>query len=56
VSNVRFLGAPSGYEFISLVHAVMLVGGHASSLTDENRRRVAAVDTPLSLQVFTTPT
>jgi thiol-disulfide isomerase/thioredoxin len=56
LSNIRFLGAPSGYEFISLVHAVMLVGGHPSALSEENRRRVAAVGAPLSMQVFTTPT
>jgi alkyl hydroperoxide reductase subunit AhpF len=55
-SRIRFLGAPSGYEFISLVQAVLLVGGHGSHLTDENRRRLAAVDTPMTLQVFTTPT
>jgi alkyl hydroperoxide reductase subunit AhpF len=55
-SRIRFLGAPSGYEFISLVQAVLLVGGHGSRLTDENRRRLAAVDTPMTLQVFTTPT
>jgi len=55
-SRIRFLGAPSGYEFISLVQAVLLVGGRGSHLTDENRRRLAAVDTPVTLQVFTTPT
>jgi alkyl hydroperoxide reductase subunit AhpF len=55
-SRIRFLGAPSGYEFISLVQAVLLVGGRASGLTDDNRRRLAAVDKPIAMQVFTTPT
>src|SRR2546421_1051363 len=55
-SRIRFLGAPAGYEFISLVQAVLLVGGRGSSLTEENRRRLAAVDKPLTMQVFTTPT
>ena len=55
-SRIRFLGAPSGYEFISLVQAIRLVGGAGSSLTDDNRRRIAAVDTPVTMQVFTTPT
>ena len=55
-SRIRFIGAPSGYEFISLVQAVLLVGGRASSLTDEQRQRLAAVDTPVRMQVFTTPT
>jgi alkyl hydroperoxide reductase subunit AhpF len=55
-SRIRFLGAPAGYEFISLVQAVLLVGGVGSSLTDENRARLAAVDKPVTMQVFTTPT
>jgi alkyl hydroperoxide reductase subunit AhpF len=55
-SRIRFLGAPSGYEFVSLVQAVLLVGGRASSLTGENRQKLAAVDKPMTLQVFTTPT
>lgn len=55
-SRIRFLGAPSGYEFMSLVQAVLLVGGGESDLTEENRRRLAAVDRPLTLRVFTTPT
>ena len=55
-SRIRFLGAPSGYELASLVHAVMLVGGRPSSLSEENRARVEAVDTPVTLRVFTTPT
>jgi alkyl hydroperoxide reductase subunit AhpF len=55
-SRIRFLGTPSGYEFISLVHAIRLVGGAGSTLTDDNRRRIAAVDKPVTMQVFTTPT
>jgi alkyl hydroperoxide reductase subunit AhpF len=55
-SRIRFVGAPSGYEFISLVQAVLLVGGRGSNLTDEQRQRLAAVDRPVALQVFTTPT
>jgi alkyl hydroperoxide reductase subunit AhpF len=56
-SRIRFWGTPAGYEFISLVHAVLLVGGgRESTLTDESRAALAAVDRPLALQVFTTPT
>lgn len=55
-SRIRFLGAPSGYEFSSLVHAVLLVGGRASSLGPQSLERLAAVDKPLTIQVFTTPT
>ena len=55
-SRIRFLGAPAGYEFISLVQAVLLVGGRPSSLTAEQRQRLAGVATPVTMQVFTTPT
>jgi glutaredoxin-like protein len=55
-SNMRFLGTPSGYEFISLIHAVRLAGGAASHLSEEGRARVATVDRPMTLRVFTTPT
>jgi alkyl hydroperoxide reductase subunit AhpF len=55
-SRIRFLGAPSGYEFISLVQAVLLVGGRSTSLTPENLARIATVDKPMTMKVFTTPT
>ncbi len=55
-SRIRFLGAPSGYEFISLVQAVLLVGGRGSNLDEASRERVAAVAKPTTIQVFTTPT
>lgn len=55
-TRIRFLGTPAGYEFVSLVQALMLAGGHASNLTPENRARVEAVTTPTTIQVFSTPT
>ena len=55
-SKIRFLGAPSGYEFMSLIQAVLLVGGRPSILSDDSLKRVAAVTTPTKVHVFTTPT
>jgi len=55
-SRIRFLGTPAGYEFISLIQAILLVGGRPPGLTQENRKRLAAVNKPLTMQVFTTPT
>lgn len=55
-SRIRFVGTPAGYEFISLVQAVMLVGGREGALTPENREKLAAVDEPITIQVYTTPT
>src|SRR5262245_9983041 len=55
-SKIRFLGAPAGYEFASLVQAVLLVGGVAGNLSAEGLTRVAAVSSPVTMHVFTTPT
>ena len=55
-TRIRFLGSPAGYEFVSLVQALLLVGGHESQLTPANRALVAAVATPTTIQVFSTPT
>jgi alkyl hydroperoxide reductase subunit AhpF len=55
-SRIRFLGTPAGYEFMSLVHAILLAGGRESTLTAENLARVTSATTPRTMQVFTTPT
>jgi alkyl hydroperoxide reductase subunit AhpF len=55
-SRIRFLGAPAGYEFVSLVQAVLLAGGREPTLSAESLARIAAVDKPVTMRVFTTPT
>lgn len=55
-SHIRFLGTPSGYEFISLIRAILLVGGGPSMLSEESRRKIAAIDRPMAMHVFSTPT
>jgi glutaredoxin-like protein len=55
-SHIRFLGTPAGYEFISLIRAILLVGGGGSLLSEANRALVAAVSSPMTMHVFTTPT
>jgi glutaredoxin-like protein len=55
-SHIRFLGTPSGYEFVSLIRAVLLVGGGQPLLSEQGKAMVAAVDRPMTLHVFTTPT
>jgi alkyl hydroperoxide reductase subunit AhpF len=54
-SRIRFLGTPAGYEFISLVQAILLVGGRESILSADNRARVTGVAQPVRIQVFSTP-
>src|SRR5262245_5587553 len=56
-TRVRFLGAPSGYEFLSLVDAVGLAGGDESGLSPASRALIAEhVTGPTELLVFVTPT
>jgi alkyl hydroperoxide reductase subunit AhpF len=56
-TRMRFLGAPSGYEFTSLIEAVILAGTTDSRLMPESRELISAnVKSPLDIQVFVTPT
>src|SRR5262245_27570512 len=56
-TRIRFLGAPAGYEFMSLIEAVILAGTNDSGLTPDSRALVAnPVPGPLDIQVFVTPT
>jgi alkyl hydroperoxide reductase subunit AhpF len=55
-SHIRFVGTPSGYEFISVIRAILLVGGGPSMLSEHSREAIAAVRTPKTFYVFTTPT
>ena len=55
-TRMRFLGAPAGYEFVSLVEALVLAGGNESGLTPESKALVAAhVTAPTDILVFVTP-
>jgi len=56
-TRMRFLGAPAGYEFSSLVESILLAGTGDSGLTDESRRLIAEkVTEALDIKVFVTPT
>lgn len=54
--RVSFVGMPGGYEFPAFVTSVLELGGIDQGLTPEMREKVAAVDQPISLKVFVTPT
>jgi alkyl hydroperoxide reductase subunit AhpF len=55
-TRIRFYGAPAGYEFMSLVEALILAGGDESGLTDASKQLLAAVTAPITVEVFVTPT
>lgn len=54
--GVRFYGPPTGYEFGSLVEAILDVSRGSSALSDETRAGLAALDRDVRLRVFSTPT
>ena len=55
-TRMRMFGAPTGYEFVGLVEAIVIAGTGRIELEDETLKLVAAVDKPTKIQVFSTPT
>jgi alkyl hydroperoxide reductase subunit AhpF len=54
--GIRFYGLPSGYEFGSLVEAILDVSRGQSGLGEETRAGLASLAHPVHIQVFSTPT
>ena len=56
-TGIRFRGAPAGYEFMSLIEAVILAGTDDSGLSDASKTLIASqVTAPMDILVFATPT
>lgn len=53
--GIRFYGMPSGYEFGSLVDAILLVSSGESGLTPETQASLDGLTRPVHVQVFSTP-
>jgi glutaredoxin-like protein len=54
--GIRYAGIPSGHEFSSLIHDLVLISGRDSGLGQETRKFLKSLDKPVHLQVFVTPT
>jgi glutaredoxin-like protein len=54
--GIRLAGIPSGHEFSSLVHDLILVSGRDSGLNPKTRAYLSKLEKPVHLQVFVTPT
>ena len=54
--GIRFFGLPAGYEFSTLLDAILAVADGRSGLQPESRDKLAQLTQPLHLEVFTTPT
>ncbi|HEY5907627.1 MAG TPA: hypothetical protein VIZ31_06250 [Vicinamibacteria bacterium] len=54
--GIRMYGLPSGYEFGTLVDAILDVSSGDSGLKEATRTALAEIASPVHLQVFSTPT
>jgi len=54
--GIRIYGMPSGYEFATLVDAILDVSSQDSGLSEQTRLALGSVDRPVRIQVFSTPT
>jgi alkyl hydroperoxide reductase subunit AhpF len=55
-TRMRMYGAPTGYEFVGLVEAIIVAGTGKIDLEPETMQWIQAVDKPTHIQVFSTPT
>ena len=54
--GVRFYGVPSGYEFGTLIEAILDVSAGPGQLAEATRQALSELPGPVHLQVFSTPT
>ena len=54
--GVRFYGIPAGYEFTGLVESIIAVSKGESGLSEATKKALAALNRPVHIQVFVTPT
>lgn len=54
--GIRFFGIPAGYEFTTLIEAILMVSRGDSGLKPATRAKLAALDQDVTLNVFVTPT
>jgi glutaredoxin-like protein len=54
--GLRFFGIPSGYEYSSLIEAILDVSKGKTGLSQKTREALKTIDKDIHLQVFVTPT
>ena len=54
--GIRFYGIPAGYEFSSLLDAIIMVSHGETNLSTESKKILKEIKVPVHLQVFVTPT
>lgn len=54
--GIRYYGIPAGYEFATLLDAVISVSKGDSGLGESTREKLKAITKPVHIQVYVTPT
>ncbi len=54
--GIRFYGIPAGYEFATLLDAIVSVSTGATGLSEASKEKISRIAQPLHLEVFVTPT
>lgn len=54
--GVRYYGIPSGYEFSTLLDALINASMRHTKLSEDTRQMVASIQEPVHMRVFVTPT
>jgi glutaredoxin-like protein len=54
--GIRFFGIPAGYEFVSLLETIEMTARGDSGLSPATKEKLRQLASPVSLQVFVTPT
>jgi alkyl hydroperoxide reductase subunit AhpF len=55
-TRMRLYGAPTGYEFVGLIEAIVVAGTGKIELDPETMKWIQTVEKPTHIQVFSTPT
>ncbi len=54
--GIRLFGLPTGYEFTSLIEAIIMVSSGETGLTEKSIGRIKTLSKPVHIQVFVTNT
>jgi len=54
--GIRYFGIPAGYEFSTLLDAILDVSQGESGLQEDSKEKLRQLSQPVHLQVFVTPT
>jgi glutaredoxin-like protein len=54
--GLQYYGIPSGYEFSTLIEAIVIASSGDSGLSEKTREELKKVETDTTIKVFVTPT